>query len=77
LRSLVRETRLSTAGFFYPMFICPGTATRQEISSMPGIRHQSVDFFLEEAREVEQLGIPGILLFGLPEHKDPEGTEAW
>ena len=77
LRSLVRETRLSTAGFFYPMFICPGTATRQEISSMPGIRQQSVDFFLEEAREVEQLGIPGILLFGLPEHKDPEGTEAW
>jgi len=77
VRALVRETRLSTAGMFYPMFVCPGTGTRQEIRSMPGIRQQSVDCFLEEAREVEQLGIPGILLFGLPEHKDAEGTEAW
>ncbi|HUK53041.1 MAG TPA: porphobilinogen synthase [Candidatus Binatia bacterium] len=77
LRALVRETRLTTAGLFYPMFICPGGRTRQEISSMPGIRQQSVDCFLEEARQVEQLGIPGILLFGLPERKDAEGTEAW
>jgi porphobilinogen synthase len=77
IRSLVRETRLSTSGLFYPMFICPGRATRQEIRSMPGIRQQSVDCFLEEAREVEQLGIPGILVFGIPEHKDAEGTEAW
>jgi porphobilinogen synthase len=58
------------------MFICPGNATRQEISSMPGIRQQSVDCFLEEAREVEQLGIPGLLLFGIPARKDAEGTEA-
>jgi porphobilinogen synthase len=77
IRALVRETRLSTAGMFYPMFICSGNATRQEIRSMPGIRQQSVDRFLEEAREVEQLGIPGILLFGIPAHKDAEGTEAW
>jgi porphobilinogen synthase len=77
IRSLVRETRLSTSGLFYPMFICPGRATRQEIRSMPGIRQQSVDSFLEEAREVEQLGIPGILLFGIPERKDAEGSEAW
>ena len=77
IRSLVRETRLSTSGLFYPMFICPGNAVRQEIRSMPGIWQQSVDSFLEEAREVEQLGIPGILLFGIPEHKDPEGSDAW
>jgi len=77
IRGLVRETRLATAGLLFPMFVCPGTATRQEIRSMPGIRQQSVDCFLEEAREVEQLGIPGILLFGLPPRKDAEGSEAW
>ena len=77
VRALVRETRLSKAGLFYPMFVVPGSGTRQEIRSMPGIRQQSVDAFLEEAREVEQLGIPGIILFGIPASKDPEGTEAW
>jgi porphobilinogen synthase len=77
LRAVVRETRLSTSGLFYPMFICPGSGVRQEIRSMPGVCQQSVDRFLEEAREVEQLGIPGILLFGIPEHKDAEGSEAW
>jgi porphobilinogen synthase len=77
IRSLVRETWLATTGLLYPMFVCPGRATRQEIRSMPGIRQQSVDCFLEEAREVEQLGIPGILLFGIPEKKDAEGSEAW
>jgi len=77
VRSLVRETRLGTNGLLYPMFVCPGANVRQEIGSMPGICQQSVDRFLEEAREVEQLGVPGILLFGLPETKDPQGTEAW
>jgi len=77
VRSLVRETRLGTSGLLYPMFVCPGAGVRQPISSMPGIYQQSVDRFLEEAREVEQLGLPGILLFGLPEKKDAQGTEAW
>ncbi len=77
IRSLVRETRVATTGLLYPMFVCPGSATRQEIRSMPGIRQQSVDCFLEEAREVEQLGLPGVLLFGLPEKKDAQGSEAW
>jgi porphobilinogen synthase len=77
IRALVRETRLTPASLLYPMFICPGTSTRQDIRSMPGIRQQSVDCFLEEAREVEQLGLPGILLFGLPPRKDAEGSEAW
>jgi porphobilinogen synthase len=76
IRGIARETRLTADGFIYPMFVCPGTNVRQEVSSMPGIYQQSVDKFLGEAREVEGLGIPGIILFGLPEHKDARGTES-
>jgi porphobilinogen synthase len=76
LRSLVRETRLSTAGLIYPMFVCPGTKVRNEVSSMPGVYQQSVDQIVEECREVEAMGIPGIILFGLPESKDPRGTSS-
>ncbi|MGH9861549.1 MAG: porphobilinogen synthase, partial [Candidatus Acidiferrales bacterium] len=70
IRGLVRETRLSTEGLIYPMFVCPGSGVRNEVSSMPGCFQQSVDKLLEECREVEQLGIPGVILFGLPEQKD-------
>jgi porphobilinogen synthase len=76
LRGLVRETRLTTAGMIYPMFVCPGTKVRQEVTSMPGIFQQSVDQILEECREVESLGLPGIILFGLPESKDPKGESS-
>ncbi|HEY6265665.1 MAG TPA: porphobilinogen synthase [Candidatus Acidoferrum sp.] len=76
LRDLVRETRLTASGLIYPMFVCPGTKVRQEVSSMPGIHQQSVDQIVEEAREVESLGIPGIILFGLPESKDPRGASS-
>ena len=76
LRNLVRETRISTSGLIYPMFACPGTKVRQPVSSMPGIAQQSVDQLLEDAREVEQLGIPGIILFGLPESKDATGSSS-
>ncbi|HMD41348.1 MAG TPA: porphobilinogen synthase [Candidatus Acidoferrum sp.] len=74
LRGLVRETRLSTAGLIYPMFVCPGSKVRKEVSSMPGVHQQSVDQIVEECREVEALGIPGVILFGLPESKDARGT---
>ncbi len=77
LRGMVRETRLTTRGFVYPMFVCPGTNVRNEVSSMPGVYQQSVDYFLEECREVESLGIPAIILFGVPEQKDERGSEAW
>src|SRR6266550_3470590 len=77
IRSLSRETRLSTQGLLYPMFVCPGRGVRNPISSMPGVAQQSVDKFLEECREVEQLGIPGIVLFGIPVKKDARGSEAW
>ena len=77
IRSLARETRLSTHGFIYPMFVCPGQNVRNPIGSMPGVAQQSVDKFLEECREVEQLGIPGIILFGIADKKDARGSEAY
>jgi porphobilinogen synthase len=76
LRSLVRETQLSTSGMIYPMFVCPGSNVRQEVSSMPDIYQQSADQIVEECREVESLGIPGVILFGLPESKDPRGASS-
>ena len=76
IRGMVRETRLTTAGFIYPMFVCPGTKVRKEVSSMPGVFQQSVDQIVEECREVESLGIPAIILFGLPESKDARGASS-
>ena len=76
LRGMVRETRLTTAGFVYPMFVCPGTKVRKEVSSMPGVYQQSVDQIVEECREVESLGIPAVILFGLPESKDARGASS-
>lgn len=76
LRGLVRETRLTTAGLIYPMFVCPGANMRKEVSSMPGVYQQSADQIVEECREVEALGIPGVILFGLPESKDARGTSS-
>lgn len=77
IRNLVRETRVSTAGLVYPMFVCPGKGVRAEVGSMPGIAQQSVDKLTEEAREAADLGIPAVILFGLPEQKDEKGTEAY
>ena len=76
IRSMVRETRLTARGFVYPMFVCPGRKVRVEVGSMPGIYQQSVDQLVEECREVESLGIPAVILFGIPERKDARGTEA-
>ncbi len=76
LRGFVRETRLTTSGLVYPMFACPGTKVRTEVSSMPGIFQQSVDQIVEECREVAGLGIPAVVLFGLPDKKDDVGSEA-
>ena len=77
LRNMVRETRLGVEGLIYPMFVCPGANVRREVSSMPGIFQQSVDQAVEECREVAGLGIPAIILFGLPEKKDATGSEAY
>src|SRR2546422_7653330 len=72
----VRETRLTTAGLIYPLFVCPGKKVRKEVGSMPGVFQQSVDRAVEECEEIESLGIPGVILFGLPEKKDARGSEA-
>jgi porphobilinogen synthase len=76
LRGLVRETQPSTHGLVYPMFACPGKTVRLEVGSMPGIYQQSPDQIVEECREVAGLGIPAVILFGLPEHKDATGSES-
>ncbi len=76
-RDLVRETDLSARHFVYPMFAVPGRGVRREIAPMPGCHHLSPDTMAEEAQEVASLGIPAVLLFGLPEAKDEEGTGAY
>lgn len=76
LRNLVQETRLTTQALLYPMFVRPGTKVRNPVSSMPGVFQQSVDHIVEECREIESLGLPGVILFGLPETKDPEGRSS-
>src|ERR1700722_16937089 len=77
LRALVRETSLEPGDLIYPLFICPGTGVRREISSMPGVFNVSVDQAVVEAEEAARLGLGGLLLFGLPETKDEQGTGAW
>jgi len=77
LRDLVRETRLTPDAFVYPMFVCPGEGVRKEVRSMPGVFNLSVDEAVKEAREVHSLGIPSVILFGLPDKKDDVATGAW
>lgn len=77
LRSLVRETELSVSDFIYPMFVMPGTRQRNEVRSMPGVFQLSIDELLKECEEVITLGIPGVILFGIPAHKDERGSEAY
>jgi porphobilinogen synthase len=77
LRALVRETRLSPSDFVYPLFVTHGEDVREEISSMPGQYHLSLDQLAREADELRSLGIPAVLLFGLPVEKDEVGSEAY
>jgi len=77
LRSLVRETRLSPESFVYPMFVCPGEGMRNQVRSMPGVFNLSLDEAVKEARETYSLGVPAVILFGLPEKKDELATGAW
>jgi porphobilinogen synthase len=77
LRGLVRETELSVDHLIYPMFVVAGGERRTPIATMPGIDHLSIDGAVEEAGEAAALGIPGVLLFGLPAHKDDQGSGAW
>jgi porphobilinogen synthase len=77
LRSLVRETRLAPEDFILPLFACPGANVRREIPSMPGVYNLSVDEIAKEAAEAHEIGVKGIILFGLPEAKDEVGSGAY
>ncbi|MHB8069385.1 MAG: porphobilinogen synthase [Desulfobaccales bacterium] len=76
LRRMVQETRLRREDLIYPMFVAPGKGVRQEVPSMPGVFRLSVENLVEEAKAVADLGIPAVLLFGLPQKKDETGSEA-
>jgi porphobilinogen synthase len=77
LRSMVRETELSKNDFIYPLFVVPGTKVKKEVSSMPGVYQMSVDEIVRECTEVTSLGIPAVILFGIPEQKDEIGSGAY
>ncbi len=74
---MVQETRLTPANFICPLFVCPGEGVKHEINAMPGNYQMSVDQVVRECAEVAALGIPAVILFGLPESKDPEGSGAY
>jgi len=77
LRAMVRETRLTPESLVYPLFVAPGKGLRKEISSLPGCFHLSADEAARQAEQVEKLGIGGVILFGLPESKDPVGSQGY
>ena len=77
LRALVRETALTPGDLIYPLFICPGKGVRNPVGSMPGVFNLSVDEAVREAEEAAKLGLGGLLLFGLPESKNEQGSGAW
>jgi porphobilinogen synthase len=77
MRSLVRETHLHTGALIYPLFLCPGEGIRKPISSMPNVFNLSLDEAVKEAEQCAELGIGGLLLFGLPAEKDEQATGAW
>lgn len=77
LRSMVRETELSKNDLIYPLFVCPGNKVKREVSSMPGVFQMSVDEIVRECAAVKSLGIPAVILFGIPEEKDEVGSGAY
>ncbi|NEO87759.1 MAG: porphobilinogen synthase [Spirulina sp. SIO3F2] len=77
LRRMVRENQLTANDLIYPLFAVPGSSIANEVTSMPGVYQLSIDKIVEEAKEVRDLGIPAVILFGIPEDKDNEATGAW
>ena len=77
VRDMVRETILTKDDFIYPLFAVPGEKIKNPIKSMPGVFQMSIDVLVEECKEVAALGIPAVILFGIPEHKDEVGSEAY
>lgn len=77
IRDMVRETELMKNDLIYPLFAVPGNNVKKEVKSMPGVYQLSIDKLVEECKEVRDLGIPAVILFGIPEHKDEKGSEAY
>src|ERR1700722_18038907 len=77
IRSLVRETHLEPSALIYPLFVCAGEGVRREVSSMPGVFNLSIDEAVKEAEACAALGLGGLLLFGVPDTKDEQGSGAW
>jgi porphobilinogen synthase len=77
IRRMVRETKLSPDDFIYPLFVTHGKGVKKEIGSMPGNYQQSIDHLVKDCEEIKGLGIPAVILFGIPEHKDEVGSEAY
>jgi porphobilinogen synthase len=77
VRDMIRETEINKNDLIYPMFVVPGTKVKNPVKSMPGIFQLSVDELVKECKEVASLGIPAVILFGIPEHKDEQGSEAY
>ncbi len=77
LRAMVRETSIQKEDFIYPIFVVEGEDYKKEISSMPGVYHYTIDRLGEELDEVVELGIPSVILFGVPKDKDPVGSQAY
>ncbi|MBU8894492.1 porphobilinogen synthase [Corallococcus sp. H22C18031201] len=77
LRDMVRETRLAPSDFIYPLFVVEGRDVRRPIASMPGVFNLSVEHVVAEAKRAHALGIPSVLLFGIPDHKDAQGSQAY
>ncbi len=76
-RRMVRETRLSPDDLVYPLFVVHGEGVRSQVPTMPGVFQLSIDLLVEEAAEAYELGIPAVILFGIPEHKDAQGSEGY
>lgn len=77
IRDMVRETELLKTDLIYPLFVVPGKKVNNPVKSMPGVSQLSVDTLVEECKKVRDLGIPAVILFGIPEHKDEQGSEAY
>ena len=77
LRRMVRETRLTPDDLIQPYFVCPGRGVNRQVGAMPGVAQMSVENALRAARETHAAGVPAIILFGIPQYKDAQGSEAW
>jgi porphobilinogen synthase len=77
LRRMIRETRLAPEDFIQPYFVCPGRDVKKPVGAMPGVAQMSVDNVAREARETYAAGVPAVILFGIPQRKDAQGSEAW